>query len=178
MIDTTEMIDCAVNTTKSSIVFELQQRGKCTAKEILSANANITQATLYRILNKLVKAGIIYVVDENKVRSRTEKVYALSDDFNAISEKLVSENNLEMYLGLFTKFVMGLIGEFKEYTDNPNADLGCYNSGFSAAPIYATQEQLSEIGNQINEIVRPYQTQQSQDQQLHTLAVIITPPKE
>lgn len=180
-IDISEIMDCVVNPVKSKIILAIREMGQCTAKELLNNNGDIPQATLYRTLKRLVETGIIIVVAENKVRAVMEKVYAVNEDFNPNSSAVIMENDGEAYFKLFSNFVMELIKEFKNYAELPSINIAEDGSGFSASPIYATVEELKEIGVKLGEIVIPYQKKnplKHKEQKIHTLATIVTPPKE
>jgi DNA-binding HxlR family transcriptional regulator len=174
-----EIMDCIVNPVKSQIILSIQEKGECTAKELLSSQNDIPQATLYRTLNRLVDSGILKIVAENKVRAVTEKVYALNESFLNVNQSIIEQNDGEAYFKLFTNFIIVLMKEFQSYAEKPSINIIKDVSGFSAAPIYATGEEMIEIGNKFKEIIAPYQTRNtsSKEQNMRILATIITPPK-
>ena len=175
-----EIMDCIVNPVKSQIILSIQKKGECTAKDILSSENDIPQATLYRTLNRLVDSGILKVVRENKVRAVTEKVYVLSESFLNVNQSISDKNDGEAYFKLFTNFIIVLMKEFQDYAEKPYINIVKDVSGFSAVPIYATGEEMLDIGNKFKEIVAPYQTRNSSDkeQSMRILATIITPPND
>jgi hypothetical protein len=76
---------------------------------------------------------------------------------------------------------MSLLKEFQSYAQKESINILQDGSGFSAVPIYASVEELQEIGKQINEIIKNYTKKNSEasgDQKLHIMATILTPPKE
>jgi DNA-binding HxlR family transcriptional regulator len=174
-----EIMDCIVNPVKSQIILSIQEKGECTAKELLSSQNDIPQATLYRTLNRLVDSGILKIVAENKVRAVTEKVYALNESFSNVNQSIIEQNDGEAYFKLFTNFIIVLMKEFQNYAEKPSINIIKDVSGFSAAPIYATGEEMMEIGKKFKEIIAPYQTRNtsSNKQNMRILATIITPPK-
>jgi DNA-binding HxlR family transcriptional regulator len=175
-----EIMDCIVNPVKSQIILSIQKKGECTAKDLLSAQNDIPQATLYRTLNRLVDSGILRVVAENKVRAVTEKVYALNESFLNVNQSIIEQNDGEAYFKLFTNFIIVLMKEFQNYAKEPSINIVKDVSGFSAVPIYATREEMLEIGNKFKEIIAPYQTRNPsvKEQNMRILATIITPPND
>lgn len=180
-MDTKEVMDCFINPNKSSILFLLQQKKACTAKEIMELKPDIPQATLYRTLKQLTKVGIIKVVAERKVRAVVEKTYALNEAFGPDVQTIITENNGAGYLQLFHSFMMSLLSEFKSYAERETIDILHDGSGFSASPIYVNEAELQELAIKMNELIRPYQTRSENpeaNQKLHTMAVVFTPPEE
>lgn len=173
-----EILDCITNPVKSQIILSIHEKGECTAKDLLSSPLDIPQATLYRTLNRLVDNGILEVVSENKVRAVTEKVYALSKSFLNFNQSVIEQNDGEAYFKLFTNFIIVLMKEFQSYAEKPSINIVEDVSGFSAVPIYATGEEMIDIGNKFKEIIDPYLTRNttSEEQRRRILATIITPP--
>lgn len=175
-----ELMDCIVNPVKSQIILSIQKKGECTAKDLLSSQNYIPQATLYRTLNRLVDSGILKIVAENKVRAVTEKVYALNESFLNINQSVIEQNDGEAYFKLFTNFIIVLMKEFQNYAEKPSINIVNDVSGFSAVPIYATGEEMLEIGKKFKEIIAPYQTRNTsvKEQNMRILATIVTPPND
>ena len=175
-----EVMDCIVNPVKSQIILLIQEKGECTAKELLSLQNDIPQATLYRTLTRLVDSGILKIVSVNKIRAVSEKVYALNESFLHVNQAIIEQNDGEAYFKMFTNFVILLMKEFQNYAEKPSIDIDKDKSGFSAVPIYATGEELLEIGNKFKEIIAPYQTRNTsiKEQNMRILATIITPPND
>ncbi|MEF7563842.1 hypothetical protein V4V35_12580 [Bacillus infantis] len=175
-----EIMDCIVNPVKSQIILSIQKKGECTAKDLLSSQNDIPQATLYRTLNRLVDSGILKIVAENKVRAVTEKVYALNESFLNVNQSIIEQNNGEAYFKMFTNFIIVLMKEFQNYAEKPSINIVKDVSGFSAVPIYATGKEMLEIGNKFKEIIAPYQTRNTsvKEQNMRILATIITPPND
>lgn len=180
-LTTKELMECFVNPTKSSLILTIQQLGNCTAKELMAHQPEIPQATLYRTLKHLTKIGIITVVSEKKVRAVTEKTYGLNTSFAPDIEKMIAQNNGAAYFQLMSSFTLQLLAEFKAYSERPIIDIRHDGSGFSATPIYVTEAELQTLAQEIANVTKPYQTKGTDpdnQQKLHTMALVFTPPKE
>ncbi len=171
-----KLMDAFRNPIQSKLLLSIHEAEQSTAKQLIEANKDIPQATIYRHLSKLSKDGLIKVIQENRIRGVVEKVYALT-------QELSKSNSLEhitgeSYMNLFTEYMMGIMQEFREYTMKDDIDIINDGSGFSIAPIYATKEELLEAGAKITEILMPLiQNPPTPERRYQNIGIIITPPK-
>ena len=177
MLMSDKFIECVTNPIKNKLLLEVIAQGKTTAKVLAEKNKNIPQATLYRYLNKMVSDGVLTVVEERKVRNVTEKIYASAIDFAANVEKMLAENSGEAYFSMFQQFTVGLLNEFKSYTDKDGIDLLNDGSGFRVTSFCATYDELKDLSLKIQELVAPYAEREATPEcKARSLAVIFTPP--
>lgn len=166
---------------KLQIVQTIMERGQCTANELMEIHNTIPQATLYRSLNSLVEDEIIFVAREQMVRALKQKVYSVNPEVIPNENSILKENDGAGYYKLFSHFVMSLLKEFQDYSIKESINILEDGSGFQAIPIYASTEDLQEMGQQFAEIIKKYRSKnasKSGDQRYHLLATIITPPKD
>lgn len=175
------IIDVLSKPYKLQIVQTIIAKEQCTAKELIKIHKTIPQATLYRTLSSLVDDEILVVVKEQKVRALIQKVYSVNPELNSSRNSLLKENNGAEYFKLFSNFVMTLLKEFQDYSQKEAINILEDGSGFQAIPIYASKEDLQEIGQQFGNIIKKYQSDNveiSANRKYHMMATIITPPKE
>ena len=177
-MDIEKLMDCMKNPIKSQIVLSLQKKAVMTAKELLRENKSIAQATLYRTLKKLEEEKIIEVVSEVQKRGTVEKSYQLADGIGNMNQSIFSLNDGEMYANMFSDFVAELLLEFNDYSKQDNINIAKDGSGFSGISIYATPEKLIEYGKKIKRILEPSFKRKNDQQEVHTFATIITPPRK
>lgn len=175
-----EMMDCLTNPVKVKILVGIEQLGQATAKQLLDLCNDLSQATVYRALNKLTALKLIQIAEENPKRGTVEKVYRLNESADLLdAERIVRENDGEAYLGLFLAFLRSLLGAFGTYAKRSQINIMQDGSGFSASQICVTREELDELGQKIAETIVPYrQNGPAENRQNHTLALIFTPPTE
>lgn len=181
MINNKTIIDLLSKPYKLLIVQTILEKGQCTAKELMDIHNTIPQATLYRTLNNLVDDDILFVAKEQMVRALIQKVYSVNPELSPNENSIIKENDGSGYFKLFSYFIMSLLKEFQDYSQKESINILMDGSGFQAIPIYASTEELQEIGQQFGNIIRKYQarnTEISSHQKYHLLATIITPPKE
>lgn len=169
---------CFANPIQCKLLIEILDKGRATPKQLAETLGDIAHATLYRHLKKMTADGILQIVEENKIRGTVEKVYAVVDDLLEDIKRMVVENNGQAYMMLFNQFIVGLTEEFRAYTAQPEIDLLGDGSGFNTSPIYATRSELESAITEINSILlRLMQNSKNPDRKLHSIAVIITPPR-
>ena len=177
-----KLIEYITDGTKRRIIVDVQLLKTVTTKQLLERNPEIPQATLYRLLKKMVQDEILKVVAENRVRSVIEKVYAFafeSGDFNVELQKMLKENPGEAYYAIFSEFMMGLMSEMKEYRQRTDIDLHADGVGIMSYPFYATIDEVGEIASKIHEVMKPYlENEATPERQLRSMARIMMPPKE
>ena len=174
-----KIMDYLTNPVKNKLLIEFFINDVVTVKMLAEKNKNIPQATLYRYVKKMLNDGIIKVVEERQVRNVTEKVYASNIDFFAGVDKMLEENSGETYLRLFQQFTIGLLNEFKAYSERRDIDIKKDGSGFKVSPFYATFEELQELSGKVWEVIEPYAANEpNPERDSRSVAVIFTPPTD
>lgn len=173
-----KVIECITHPIKCKLLLELYSSGKATAKQLAEIYNDIPQATLYRYLKRMTNDGVLKVVEENQVRGTIEKTYAVAINLDSNGQDLIGENSGDAYMQMFMQYIFGFIRRFQEYCKNPNIDILKDRSGFSLAPIYATDEELEAAMVEYSKIIQPlYKNRPTADRKSRTLGLIISPPE-
>jgi len=163
---------------KAKLIIEIHKQERATTGQLASVFGQIPQATLYRHMKKMLLDGIIKIVDEVPVRGTVEKVYALDFNFTEINKAVIETNDGMAYFQMASMYMLGILGEFKEYADRENIDLSHDGTGFSHVPIYATTDELFEAMEKIKDILQPLISNSYEGgRKLRNLCIITTPPK-
>ncbi|WP_343250548.1 helix-turn-helix domain-containing protein [Diplocloster hominis] len=177
MID--KLMDAFVNPVKSKLLLEIYTHQKITTKELSAAFPDIPQATMYRHMNRMLKDGLIEVVEENKIRGVTEKVYGIAFDFDSVGKQLFEKNPGTTLLQMFTQYMMAFLQEFKDYSRRDHINPEQEPFSFTVCPCYASPEEIKDALTRIGEILTPLiQNPSTPDRKMHSFGVILTPPKE
>lgn len=127
------LVDCLADPYRCQLFVEIL-RGTCSrASELHTKYPNIPRATMYRHLKRLTEDGLIEVVDEVKKRGTVERTYAPVRRVFEDMESALKTNPSEMYYSMFLQFVLSFVQQFREYCDDPEADLA-RECGFSWDP--------------------------------------------
>ena len=174
-----KLINSFTNPIKCKLLLEIASQKKTTAKRLSEIYTDIPQATLYRYLNKMLKDGIIKIVEENPIRGTIEKVYSLNFNLQTeLTETATGVMSGKVYMQFFMQYTLGLLSEFKEYTSRDDIDIENDGSGFSLYPLYLSNEEIKELAKKFAELLQPYKKNTlSSSNALHSVSLIITPPK-
>lgn len=176
-IELSDLHECMGNPYKLRVLLLLKHHGPMTAKQML-AESDIPQTTLYRILGWMEDRGILAVVSETKVRAMTEKTYDTSEAMKNFSVDTIMDNDLDGYCKAFNAFVFNLMREFERYSHVDGADISRDGPDFAGVTVYTTGDELRTLMDGIRRLVAPYLVRRSEDQETHTLAIVVTPPRE
>ena len=100
------ILSCILNPVRMKIIQALAKNKNMTVQQIAQELPDVPQATLYRHLNKLLKAKAIVVVQENKVRGVLEKVYAIGTNPYETITKNLDKSGKEEHLNLFYNYLI------------------------------------------------------------------------
>jgi DNA-binding transcriptional ArsR family regulator len=126
-----------------------------TAQQLAAQLSDVPQATLYRHINALAKAGVLKVVEERPVRGTSEKVYALQGQEALLTPEDMASLTREEHMQLFTTFVVSLMGDFARYLERDHVDFMADGVSFTSAPLNLSDEEFMELGRKLSEVILP-----------------------
>jgi DNA-binding transcriptional ArsR family regulator len=171
-------IENLTNPARAKIILELCAREQLTARELLDKFPDISQPTMYRHLKAMLVDGTLKIAGEKQVRGTVEKSYMVAANLEDDAKRIMTENDGKGYFTLFSQYVLGVMAEFKDYSERDNIDILKDGSGFTVAPVYATTEELQCAIMKVGEILQGlYHNEQTAERKLHNICVITTPPK-
>ena len=176
-----KLIKHLMNPLKCKLLVAIDSQEKITTKELADMIEGVPQTTLYRYLGKMLKDGLIKVVEEKQIRNVREKVYSIAIDFHAELEKIGNDPSATANMARLQQFFNGIIEEFKEYQKNSSdgdseAVFAGSGTGYLLYPFYATRDEVGEIQKKIAELLEPYLLNATPDRQLRNMALVFTPP--
>lgn len=174
-----ELMDCFTHPVKCKLLLEIQIAGKTTAKQLTEKYSDIPPATLYRYLKRMTSDGILKIVEENQIRGTVEKTYSLAFDFGEGTQNMLEANSGDAYMQLFMQYISGFVRQFQEYCARSDINIKEDISSFTAAPIYATDEELISALEQYGKITQTlYNNAPAPERKLRTVGFILTPPEK
>ncbi len=129
---------------------------KKTAKELAIKLPDISQATLYRQLDTLVKAGILSVVEEKPVRGTVEKVYAVNFSGVILRKEDIRDLSREEHLQYFLLFTAQLAKDFETYLQNDDVDFERDGVGYRQTAVYLTDSEFKQLAGELSAVMKKY----------------------
>ncbi|GAB3840797.1 helix-turn-helix domain-containing protein [Micromonospora andamanensis] len=126
-----------------------------TTRDLVDLLPDIPQATLYRHLAALVRAGLLEVVTERKVRGATERVYALPGHGATLDPSALATATADEHARYFTAFMSSLLSEFSRYLARERIDFVADGVGYHQLVLHLTDAELSEFAAGFNALVGP-----------------------
>jgi len=126
-----------------------------TTSQLAAELSDVPPGSLYRHIALLVKAGVLQVVAERRVRGAVERTYMLRTVAARISQGEAVAMTQEEHAHAFMTYVAGLLADFDRYLaagpPDPARDLADY----SLAGMWLTDAELLEFLNQLRTIAEP-----------------------
>lgn len=170
------LLSVILNPVRMRIIQSLSKNKNMTVQQIAQDLPDVPQATLYRHLKKLLEANAIMVVEENKVRGVTEKVYAISADPYDKATKDINENDKSQILNLFYNYLMALLGDFEGYLKGEDIDLRRDGITFRSAALYMNDEEYIEFLKDIRKAIdKVIDNGPTEDRRLRKVSTISMP---
>jgi len=115
--------DLIIHPIRIRIIQSLVGGSQRTTQEISEIMPDIPQATMYRHLNKLLKANILEIIEHKQVRGSIEKVYILAELGAEVPDQDLQQMNPDQHMEMFMKFVAVLISDYDRYLKQDYIDL-------------------------------------------------------
>ncbi|WP_083672406.1 helix-turn-helix domain-containing protein [Micromonospora sp. CB01531] len=126
-----------------------------TTHDLVALLPDIPQATLYRHLATLVKAGLIEVVEERKIRGAVERVYALPAHGATLDAAALASATPQDHARYFTAFVSSLLSEFSRYLARGRIDFAADGVGYQQLVLHLTDAELVKFAADLNQVIGP-----------------------
>lgn len=150
---------------------------KLTAADMLKLLPDIPQATLYRHLNKLVEANLIYIHEQKQVRGAVEKSYTLASENMVLSPSDLAHISKEEHLKYFTTFLFGLLDDFSQYLKQDAIDLEKDGVGYRQIGLYLSDEEFQTFAQELSGVYRKFMGNQPNEQRVKRLFSTIVIPE-
>ncbi|GAE27561.1 hypothetical protein JCM9140_3713 [Halalkalibacter wakoensis JCM 9140] len=171
--------DIMLHPVRMRIIQSLITNKPMTSAQLINELEDVPQATMYRQLKHLLDADLIEIVETNKIRGTTEKVYAVKRENLAISEKELNEASVEEHVRYFMTYQANLLKEFEKYVlkHNPN-QFKEDGLGYWQMSLHLSEQEMNEFGKEMQQVLEKYASNEPSDQRkTRTFATIFIPQK-
>jgi DNA-binding transcriptional ArsR family regulator len=149
-----------------------------TPREMVKIIKDVPQATLYRHIQVMVEAGIIHVINEKKVKSVSEKYFALNEEVARIDTEEWKKASYDEKLNYFASYQLLLMTQYQSFLKKLGEQDGQEDrSSFSVVELKLDEEHFIQFQHELNELMTKYyhSTSNEKDAQVRTIAVTIIP---
>ncbi len=126
-----------------------------TTTELVGELGDVPPGSLYRHVALLVKAGVLQVVAERRVRGAVERTYTLRLAAAQLGPAEIAAMTADERRHAFMTFVAVLLADFDRYlaagTPDPTRD----GAGYRLAALWLTDAELTELLRDLAAVVRP-----------------------
>ena len=148
-----------------------------TSQQLADDLRDIPQATLYRHIARLAKAGIIEVAEVRQVRGAVEKVFTLYERTTTLTAEDVANFSKDDHMRSFIAFIAALLDDFSRYVQHSERiDVAADGVGYHKFPLYLSDEELASLSAKVNAAFAPYRNNQpGQDRRRRIFSTILMP---
>ncbi|NUT44320.1 MAG: helix-turn-helix domain-containing protein [Thermoactinospora sp.] len=126
-----------------------------TASDLAGLLPDVPQATLYRQIATLAKAGMLEVVEERKIGGATERVYSVPEGGVTPTPEALAAASPEEHARHFTAFAAGLLSEFSRYLAREHIDFVADGVGYQQLVLHLDDEEFVRFAQGFAELVQP-----------------------
>jgi len=116
---------------------------------------DISPASLYRQVARLVDASVLSVVAERRVRGTIERTYVMRAAAARISADEVAKMTPDEHRQAFLAFVAGLIGDAERYLARPHVDPMRDGASCNLAALWLDDAEFAEFLRDLYTVVQP-----------------------
>lgn len=126
-----------------------------TTSELAAELSDVPAASLYRHVARLVKAGVLAVVAERRVRGALERTYVLRLSAASIGLDEVEAMSPDEHRQAFLAYVASLVGDFDRYLDRGQPDPLRDGASYRMAGLWLDDAEFAELMREIARVFQP-----------------------
>jgi hypothetical protein len=126
-----------------------------TTSQLAAELPEVPQASLYRHIAQLSRAGVLQVVAERRVRGALERTYVLRGAAAQVGPAEAARMTPEERLRGFTAFVASLLGAAERSLDAPGRGRQPDQLGYRMAGLWLTDAELTELLADLVRVLQP-----------------------
>lgn len=167
-------IELLLHPIRMRIIQAFMPDKQLTAGQLSEAMADVPQASLYRHLAIMLKADVIEIISEQRVRGTVEKTYSLKQA--TFTREQVEGMSPEEHIRAFFTFTTHLLSQFERYVHQAETDFYRDGVSYRQAAVYLDDEEFTELMQQIGKLMMKANENKPRDgRKLRTIANIVIP---
>lgn len=158
-----ELLEVMLHPVRMRVLTALAGSEGMTALQLAGLLPDVPQATLYRHINRLAKAGLLVVVAQRPVRGTLEKVFSINrtagERISQGGDALQEINNLshQEHMRFFSAFLFTLLDDFARYLDQtPRVDMLADGVGYQKVQLHVSDAEMEAFAMAVQTALAPY----------------------
>jgi DNA-binding transcriptional ArsR family regulator len=120
-----------------------------TTSDLCTRMPEVPKTSVYRHVGLLADAGVLEVVDEQRVHGAVERYYRISANPPAIADEAATAMSLDDHRGGFAAAMSILMAEFNAYLNRDDADPAADLLGYKQGVLWLSPEELTELVSEV-----------------------------
>lgn len=146
-----------------------------TTADLAERLSDVPQTSLYRHVGVLVKAGLVRVTGERRVRGAVERTYELNTEVT--SEDGSEGVDRDQLRAMFMVYIAGVTGDFDRYVQSDHVDPVADGVGFRQNALWLSDDEFAEFVARFQELVDSYSHEPSAERTRRVLSTILIPDR-
>ncbi len=174
-----DTLDLLLHPVRLRIVHAMAGGRTRTISDLCASLLEVTKTSVYQHIGLLTDAGLLEVVDEQRVHGAVERHYRLHRERAVIDQETAASMSLDDHRHGFAAAAAVLLADFNTYLDRDHADPVADSVGYTQHPLRLTPGELSELISEIRgSIESKRHSTPAPDRRLHLFSPILFPIEE
>jgi len=140
-----ERLAILLHPVRMRLVHAMRAAGSLTTGELCARLPDLPKATVYRQVERLVRAGVFVIEGERRVRGAVERRYRMPLEAAAVSVEDARSMTLEDHRQAFTAAMTALIADFGAYLDRDCADPTSDHVSYRQYVVWLSDEERTQF---------------------------------
>ncbi|MER5625793.1 helix-turn-helix domain-containing protein [Streptosporangium sp. NPDC002544] len=175
-MDTLELL---LHPVRLRIVHAMSGGRTRTTSDLCAGLTDVPKTTVYRHVGLLAEAGVLEVVDEQRVHGAVERHYRLRREHAGIDAETAASMSLDEHRQGFAAAMAALHAEFNAYLDREGADPTADSVSYRQGTLWLTPDELAEMIDALRGVLASRtDNQPAPGRTPHLLSMILFPTAE
>lgn len=151
-----DRLELVLHPVRLRLILELA-KGERSVDDLHTAIPQVSRATLYRHLHRLVQGGLVKVASQYAVRGTVEKIYALVTEHLSLDEATLNRLSREEHLEFFSTFLSSLLADYARYlAARPTPNLRADGVGYHKYVLFLSEDEFRAFARALNQALLPF----------------------
>lgn len=172
------VLDVLLHPIRVRIVRAFAGKGELTVRDLAKDLDDVPQATLYRHLNRLAKAGVVTVTSETRVRGAVERTYRINPGAVKVPARDARTIEPENHQKYFSIFAASLLEDFDRYMRTGDVNVVRDDVHYMQVPVLATRKEFAGFMRELSAIINKFAERGPAKHRIRRMVSIVTLPEK